>query len=99
MQKSDRTHFILSPGRLYRQDNNIYFEKFDDTGERASCKILPINAIDEIYILAKVQIDTYTIAFLADNNILLHIFSPYQSFRGNFYPNTPNSVALSAPLF
>lgn len=95
MQKSDRTHFILSPGRLYRQDNNIYFEKFDEMGERASCKILPINAIDEIYILAKVQIDTYTIAFLADNNILLHIFSPYQSFRGNFYPNTPNSVNKS----
>lgn len=95
MQKSDRTHFILSPGRLYRQDNNIYFEKFDETGERASCKILPINAIDEIYMLAKVQIDTYTIAFLADNNILLHIFSPYQSFRGNFYPNTPNSVNKS----
>ena len=95
MQKSDRTHFILSPGRLYRQDNNIYFEKFDDTGERASCKILPINAIDEIYVLAKVQTDTYTIAFLADNNVLLHIFSPYQSFRGNFYPNTPNSVNKS----
>ena len=95
MQKSDRTHFILSPGRLYRQDNNIYFEKFDETGGQASCKILPINAIDEIYVLAKVQIDTYTIAFLADNNILLHIFSPYQSFRGNFYPNTPNSVNKS----
>ena len=95
MQKSDRTHFILSPGRLYRQDNNIYFEKFDEMGERASCKILPVNAIDEIYILAKVQTDTYTIAFLADNNVLLHIFSPYQSFRGNFYPNTPNSVNKS----
>lgn len=95
MQKSDRTHFILSPGRLYRQDNNIYFEKFDETGAALASKILPINAIDEIYILAKVQIDTYTIAFLADNNILLHIFSPYQSFRGNFYPNTPNSVNKS----
>ena len=95
MQKSDRTHFILSPGRLYRQDNNIYFEKFDETGVALASKILPINAIDEIYLLAKVQIDTYTIAFLADNNVLLHIFSPYQSFRGNFYPNTPNSVNKS----
>ena len=95
MQKSDRTHFILSPGRLYRQDNNIYFEKFDETGALVASKILPVNAIDEIYVLAKVQIDTYTIAFLADNNILLHIFSPYQSFRGNFYPNTPNSVNKS----
>ena len=53
MQKSDRTHFILSPGRLYRQDNNIYFEKFDEMGERASCKILPINAIDENLLAGK----------------------------------------------
>ena len=95
MHKSDRTHFILSPGRLYRQDNNIYFEKFDDAGATLASKILPINAIDEIYVLSKVQIDTYTMAFLADNNVLLHIFSPYQSFRGNFYPNTPNSVNKS----
>ena len=95
MQKSDRTHFILSAGRLRRQDNNIYFDKFDDTGALAASKILPINAIDEIYVLAKVQIDTYTMAFLADNNVLLHIFSPYQSFRGNFYPNTSNSVNKS----
>lgn len=95
MQKSDRTHFILSPGRLYRQDNNIYFDKFDDAGAVVASKILPINAIDEIYILAKVQTDTYTIAFLADNNVLLHVFSPYQSFLGNFYPNTPNSVNKS----
>lgn len=70
MQKSDRTHFILSPGRLYRQDNNIYFEKFDDAGVALASKILPINAIDEIYLLAKAQIDTYTITFLADNNVL-----------------------------
>ena len=54
MQKSDRTHFILSAGRLRRQDNNIYFDKFDDAGAVVASKILPINAIDEIYVLAKV---------------------------------------------
>ena len=55
MQKSDRTHFILSAGRLRRQDNNIYFDKFDDAGTVVASKILPINAIDEIYVLAKVH--------------------------------------------
>jgi len=95
MQKNDRSHFILSNGRLRRQDNNIYFDKYDEDGNRVSTKILPINAIDEIYILAKVDIDSYSIAFLADHNILLHFFSPYQSFRGNFFPNTPNSVNKS----
>ncbi len=95
MQKSDRTHFLLSNGRLRRQDNNIYFDRFDENGEVIKTKIIPINAIDEIYVLAKVELDSYTLSFLADNNILLHFFSPYQSFRGNFFPNTPNSVNKS----
>ena len=95
MQKSDRTHFIISPGKLRRKDNNIYFDCYDEDGKVTQTKILPINAIDEIYLLARVEVDSYTIAFLADNNILLHFFSPYQSFRGNFYPNTPNSVNKS----
>ncbi len=95
MQKSDRTHFIISPGKLRRKDNNIYFDRYDENGQVTKTKILPINAIDEIYLLARVEVDSYTIAFLADNNILLHFFSPYQSFRGNFYPNTPNSVNKS----
>ncbi|MBE2986751.1 CRISPR-associated endonuclease Cas1 [Campylobacter sp. RM12920] len=95
MQKNDRTHFILSPGRLRRQDNNLYFDKFDEDLSVCATKILPINAIDEVYILARVEIDSYTLAFLADNNVLLHFFSPYGSFRGNFFPNTSNSVNKS----
>lgn len=95
MQKSDRTHFLLSNGKLRRQDNNLYFDRYDEDGEVVATKILPVRAIDEIYILAKVDLDSYTLGFLADQNILIHFFSPFQSFRGNFYPNTPNSVNKS----
>jgi len=95
MQKTDRTHFLMNNGRLRRQDNNLYFDRYDDEDEVTGTKILPVNAIDEIYILGKVDIDSYTMAFIADNNILLHFFSPYQSFRGNFFPNTSNSVNKS----
>ena len=93
--KNDRTHFLLSNGKLYRKDNNIYFDKFDENGETINTKIIPINAVNEIYILGKVELDTYTMAFLSTNNILLHIFSHHGSFRGNFYPNSPNSVNKS----
>ena len=99
MQKNDRTHFILSPGRLRRQDNNLYFDKYDEEGQKIGSKVLPIRAIDEIYILAKVELDSYTLAFLADNNVLVHFFSPRQSFRGNFFPNSPNSVNKSGFVF
>lgn len=95
MQKSDRTHFLMSHGRLRRQDNNLYFDRYDEEGTVTHSRILPINAIDEIYILAKVDLDSYSLAFIAHNNILLHFFSAYQSFRGNFFPSTPNSVNKS----
>lgn len=95
MTKTDRTHFLVNNGRLRRQDNNIYFDRYDEEGNVTGTKPLPINAIDEIYLLAKVDIDSYTMAFLANNNILLHFFSPYQAFRGNFFPNTSNSVNKS----
>ncbi|KIM12167.1 MAG: CRISPR-associated protein Cas1 [Sulfurovum sp. FS08-3] len=95
MQKSDRTHFLMSAGRLRRADNNLYFDKYDEVGGAGSSKILPIHAIDEIYVLAKVDIDSYTLAFAANNNILLHFFGAYGTFRGNFFPSTSNSVNKS----
>ncbi len=95
MQKTDRTHFLMSNGRLRRQDNNLYFDRYDEDGDVMGTKILPINAIDEIYLLAKIDIDSYSISFIADQNVLLHFFSPYQSFRGNLFPSTSNSVNKS----
>ncbi len=95
MQKTDRTHFLMNTGRVRRQDNNLYFDRYDEDDEVIGTKILPINAIDEIYILGKVDIDSFTMAFIANNNIVLHFFSHYQSFRGSFFPNTSNSVNKS----
>lgn len=95
MQKSDRTHFLMRNGRLHRQDNNLYFDRYDEENNIIGSKPLPINAIDEIYLLGKIDLDSYSIAFIADHNIVLHFFSHYQSFRGNFFPNTSNSVNKS----
>jgi len=95
MQKSDRTHFLVNAGRVRRQDNNLYFDRYDEEENVVSSKPLPIKAIDEIYLLAKIDIDSYSMAFMAQNNILLHFFSHFQSFRGNFFPNSSNSVNKS----
>ncbi len=95
MQKNDRTHFLITNGKLRRQDNNLYFDKYDEEGKIIKTQILPINAIDEIYLLAKIDLDSYSMSFIANNNILLHFFSAYQSFRGNFFPNSSNSVNKS----
>jgi len=95
MTKSDRTHFLITNGRLRRQDNNLYFDRYDEEGNILRSGPLPIKAIDEIYLFGKIDLDSYSMAFIAHNNILLHFFSPYQAFRGNFFPNTSNSVNKS----
>ena len=95
MTKTDRTHFLLNRGRLRRQDNNLYFDTYDEEDNIIKTKPLPIKAIDEIYLLAKIDLDSYSMAFIAYNNILLHFFSHYQSFRGNFFPSSSNSVNKS----
>ncbi len=95
MRKTDRTHFLVTNGRLRRQDNNLYFDRYDEENNIVSTKPLPIKGIDEIYLLGKIDLDSYSMAFIAHNNILLHFFSPYQAFRGNFFPSTSNSVNKS----
>ena len=93
--QSDRSHFLMKNGRLKREDNNLRFLEYDENDNVINSKPLKIKGIDEIYILSKVDLDSSTMAFIADNNILLHIFSAYQSFRGNFFPSTSNSVNKS----
>lgn len=95
MQKTDRVHFLTTNGTLRRKDNNLLFVKTDEEGREGESRYLPIEMIDELYILAKTQLDSETLAFLGDNNILVHIFTHYGAFRGNFYPSTPNSVNKS----
>ena len=95
MTKTDRTHFLVNRGRLRRQDNNLYFDTYDEDDNIIQSKPLPIKGIDEIYLLGKIDLDSYSMAFISNNNILLHFFSPYQAFRGNFFPSTSNSVNKS----
>ena len=95
MTKTDRTHFLVTNGRLRRKDNNLYFDRYDEENNIVSTKPLPIKGIDEIYLLGKIDLDSYSMAFIAHNNILLHFFSHFQSFRGNFFPSTSNSVNKS----
>lgn len=93
--KTDRTHFLLTNGRLRRKDNNLYFDRYDEDENIIISKPIPINAVDEIYLFGKIDIDSYTVAFIANNNILLHFFSHFGTFRGNFFPNSSNSVNKS----
>ncbi len=97
VENTNRTHFIMENKYIKRKSNNLELYNVDKNGipiaySRTS---VPIKTIDELYILKKSYIDSETIAYLADNNIVIHFNSRNQRYVGSFYPSGKNSVNKS----
>jgi len=94
---TNRTHIIIGNKLLKRKQNNLDLYSLNSKGEaiKGDRTYIPIQTIDEIYILNKCSIDTETLAFLADNNILVHFHSRNQRHTGTFYPNANKGVNKS----
>lgn len=97
IDKTNRTHFIITNQLIKRSQNNLDLHPLDEDGLAVNGEktYIPIKVIDELYILKKCVIDTETLAFLADNNIVVHFFSRNQRHIGNFFPNSSNGVNKS----
>jgi CRISPR-associated protein Cas1 len=101
IDNTNRTHIIASNKLIKRKSNNLDLYSLDKNGEviKGDRTYIPLNTIDEIYILNKCLIDTETLAFLADNNILIHFHSRNQRHIGSFYPNSNKGVNKSGFVF
>lgn len=97
VETTNRTHFVLENKLIVRKSNNLDLYDVDDNGMAIdySRTHIPIKTIDELYILKKCYIDSETMAFLADNNIVVHFNSRNQRYVGSFYPSGKNSVNKS----
>jgi CRISPR-associated protein Cas1 len=93
--KNIRKHFVTKNSILERQDNNLILHILDENGNKISRTPLPSETIEEIYFLSKTHIDTETIAFCSDKNILLHFFNHQDRYTGTFFPSGINSVNKS----
>jgi CRISPR-associated protein Cas1 len=80
-----RVYYILTDGRLLRDENTLYFE--NSLGKKA----LPIEDIEELFILSELSITSKAIKLLAQNSIPLHFFNQYGYYIGSFYPRERNS--------
>jgi len=94
---TNRTHFILENKMIKRKSNNLDLYDVDSKGVAIDYtrKHIPIKTIDELYILKKCYIDSETLAFLADNNVVVHFNSRNQRYVGSFFPSGKNSVNKS----
>ncbi|MBC7115019.1 MAG: CRISP-associated protein Cas1 [Archaeoglobi archaeon] len=77
---SRRNFYILSDGKLKRDENTIYFENKD--GRRA----IPINSIYSIYALGSLSISSKALSLLAKEGVPVHFFNRHGYYIGSFYP-------------
>ena len=78
------TYYIFSPGRLSRRENTLLLEKDD------SKKFIPVEDVDEIYIMTEVDMNSRLINFLGQNGIVVHFFNYYGWYTGSLIPREGN---------
>lgn len=78
MQK--KNYYIISDGKLKRDENTIYFE--NEEGK----KPIPINTIYAIYALGSLTITSKALDYLAKEGVCIHFFNYYGYYIGSFYP-------------
>lgn len=77
--------YILSSGKIKRKENTIYFE--NEKGEK---KAIPIENIDTIHLFGEIELNTKLLNYLAQKNILLHIYNYYGFYSGTYFPREKN---------
>lgn len=76
----EKTRYIMSQGELKRKDDSLSFRK------NGKNHYIPIEGVNEIYLLNEVSINTKLLDFLSRNGVVVHFFNYYGSYSGTFYP-------------
>lgn len=76
-----RTIYLLSNGRLFRQDGNICFE--DDVGKK---QFLAIEQISEIFVFGEISMTKKLLELLSYKGIMVHFFNFREYYVGTYYP-------------
>lgn len=76
-----RSFYIYNNGELKRKDNTISF--INENGEK---KDLPIETINDFYVMSEMQFNTTFINFLSQHGVMVHFFNYYSFYTGTFYP-------------
>lgn len=77
--------YLFSNGNLKRKDNNIEYIVGRDK------KNLKVETLDEIFIFGEANMNTKVLNFMAQRNIVMHIFNYYGYYSGSFLPRDKNT--------
>lgn len=76
-----RSYYIYNNGTLKRKDNSMAF--IDEHGEK---RYIPIETVNDIYIMSDMELNTNLINYLSQYGITLHFFNYYSFYTGSFQP-------------
>lgn len=76
-----QSFYVYNSGDLKRKDNTLRFTSYD--GEK---KDIPIERIDEIYVMSEMTFNTAFINYISQYGIPMHFFNYYNFYTGSYYP-------------
>lgn len=76
-----KSYYIYNNGSLRRKDNTLTF-----TNENEEQKNLPIEQINDIYVMSEMTFNTSLINILSQYGVPVHFFNYYSFYTGSFYP-------------
>ncbi|MBU4445852.1 type I-B CRISPR-associated endonuclease Cas1b [bacterium] len=81
-----RDYYILNNGRLSRERNTLFFEKYGEDGGVEKKKPIPVETVNTLYCFGENDYNSKFFNFLSQNGIVLHQFNYYGYYSGTFYP-------------
>ncbi len=76
-----KSYYLYKSGRIKRKDNTLEIEYKD-----CSKKVIPIEQVDNIYVMTEFDFNTNLLNFLSQYGINVHFFNYYGFYTGTYYP-------------
>ncbi|MGN0319297.1 MAG: type I-B CRISPR-associated endonuclease Cas1b [Lachnospira sp.] len=76
-----QSFYVYNSGDLKRKDNTLEFTSYD--GEK---KDIPIERVDEIYVMSEMTFNTAFINYISQYGIPMHFFNYFNFYTGSYYP-------------
>ena len=76
-----QSYYLYKSGRLQRKDNTLEIIYKDN-----SKKVIPIERVEDIYIMTEFDFNTALLNFLAQYGVKIHFFNYYGFYIGTYYP-------------
>ena len=76
-----QSYYLFKSGRIQRKDNTLEIVYRDGTK-----KTIPIERVNDIYVMTEFDFNTSLLNFLGKNGILVHFYNYYGFYTGTYYP-------------